>query len=339
MNTPSCFISYSWDGDAHKEWVRKLAEYLVRNGVDVKLDQWDAHPGIDLTNYMETSVEEADFVLLICTPSFRKKTKKRAGGVGYEKIIVTGEIFASIEKDEKFIPILRTGTAKESLPSYLRSRLFLDFRDDDEFIARGEELLRHIHNNPKYPKPPLGKKPDFLSSNTTHKIQQDDSFFAKYLISEMTNYCLGYSKRKYSDGELSSLNIFFGLGVSNSEEDDKKAFIDEILQVIVEDMIEFDAKNLISTKQMRQVRQIMDHDDWEDKVLEFLNKILDNFEELMLTKCAELKKEMIYERMEGMQQYFAGKKERLKTISKAEAKFKEKKWNEGVILLNNLIEN
>ena len=38
------FISYSWDSDAHKEWVRQLGERLVTNGVEVILDQWKLLP-------------------------------------------------------------------------------------------------------------------------------------------------------------------------------------------------------------------------------------------------------------------------------------------------------
>ena len=34
---PRCFISYSWDSDSHKDWVRKLAEHLQSSGVDVYL--------------------------------------------------------------------------------------------------------------------------------------------------------------------------------------------------------------------------------------------------------------------------------------------------------------
>ncbi|MGX2954498.1 toll/interleukin-1 receptor domain-containing protein [Shewanella sp. JL219SE-S6] len=40
-SAPRCFISYSHDNENHKEWVLNLATRLVKNGVDVTLDQWD----------------------------------------------------------------------------------------------------------------------------------------------------------------------------------------------------------------------------------------------------------------------------------------------------------
>src|SRR5712692_1160770 len=90
-----CFLSYSWDSEEHRAWVRRLASDLVENGVEVLLDQWDVAPGDDLTAYMESSIRESDCVLLICTPSFPRKANEGHGGVGYEKTIVTGELFHS----------------------------------------------------------------------------------------------------------------------------------------------------------------------------------------------------------------------------------------------------
>ncbi|MGE5263084.1 MAG: toll/interleukin-1 receptor domain-containing protein [Acidobacteriota bacterium] len=150
MATPTCFISYSWDSDAHRDWVRYLSDALCNNGVDTRLDQYDVFPGMDLTLYMETCVRESTFVLLVCTPTFAEKANKGQGGVGFERMIVTGEIFGGEASPKKFVPVLRSGEAKESLPSYLRSRLFLDFRDDAKFQASLEQLLRHLYESPKY---------------------------------------------------------------------------------------------------------------------------------------------------------------------------------------------
>ena len=167
MEPPRCFISYSWDSDQHKEWVRHFATRLRECGVDAILDQWHCAPGIDLTIFMEKSVRESKYVVLVCTPTFCKKADSGVGGVGYEKAIVTGEIFAGEVQDKKFVPVLREGDAKESLPSYLKSRLFIDFRDDKVFEDRLEELLRHFHGAPLYQPPPIGPKPDFQKSKAS----------------------------------------------------------------------------------------------------------------------------------------------------------------------------
>src|SRR4030042_3356372 len=95
MREPSCFVSYSWDSPQHKEWVLRLSTELVNKGVDIRLDQWDTYLGIDLPQWMETCIRECSYVLLVCTPAFAMKADKGEGGTGYEKQIVTGEIYTA----------------------------------------------------------------------------------------------------------------------------------------------------------------------------------------------------------------------------------------------------
>ena len=68
---PTSFISYSWEDKEHKKWVKDLALKLRTDGVDVKLDQWEVVPGDQLPNFMEKSIREIDYVLIICTPKYK----------------------------------------------------------------------------------------------------------------------------------------------------------------------------------------------------------------------------------------------------------------------------
>jgi hypothetical protein len=194
MNSPKCFISYSWDSDLHKNWVRLLAEQLQDNGVFTYLDQWDVSPGTDLTKYMEESIRKSDYVLLICTPTFAAKANLGKGGVGYEKTIVTGEIFTESAPETKFVAILKEGNPKESLPSYLKAKAYIDFRIKDNFDHRLEDLLRHLHKSPRFVRPKLKGKPKFddsisvqknasvspIQSDLTHKTKTFSSFKELY---------------------------------------------------------------------------------------------------------------------------------------------------------------
>lgn len=157
MASPKCFISYSHESEEHKEWVRNLASKFVENKVTVFLDQWDLKYGHDLPSYMETRIRESDFILLICTPVFAEKANNGDGGVGYEKGIITGEIYQNIHSPTKFIPVLKDGNDVKSLPSYLKGKLYADFRDDSKFEEVFQDILRHIFNDPKYVKPSTNK--------------------------------------------------------------------------------------------------------------------------------------------------------------------------------------
>jgi len=155
--------------------VRKVAERLQGGGVHTLLDQWDLKAGADMLQYMEESIAAADFVVLVCTPAFGKKANARKGGVGYEQAIVTAELFKD-QHTTKFIPVLRQGPAAEALPTYLRSRIYIDFVEDRQFERSLEDLLRVIHGSPAFSRPPLGAVPSFDSQKAAESSPEPPLF-------------------------------------------------------------------------------------------------------------------------------------------------------------------
>lgn len=75
--TPCVFISYSWSNENIKNSVIDLANRLVRDGVDVKLDVWDLKDGQDKYEFMEKCVTNSniDKVLIICDKTYVEKSK------------------------------------------------------------------------------------------------------------------------------------------------------------------------------------------------------------------------------------------------------------------------
>lgn len=154
--TPTAFISYSWDSDEHKSWVRKLAESLRRSGVDAQLDQWEVAPGDRLPQFMEKGVRENKFVLIICTPEYRHRSDERKGGVGYEGAIITAELMTQ-GNERKFIPVLRTGTQEEAIPTFLQGKLYIDLSGDPYSETEYSKLVNALIGN--WPQaPPLGSR-------------------------------------------------------------------------------------------------------------------------------------------------------------------------------------
>lgn len=43
---------------------------------------------------MEESVTSADYVLIICTPTYKKKADDRIGGIGYEGHIISDDLYS-----------------------------------------------------------------------------------------------------------------------------------------------------------------------------------------------------------------------------------------------------
>ena len=144
MAKPKVFISYAWGDDELKIWVKEFATQLRSHSVETILDQWELAPGDQLPVFMERSVRESDFVLVICTPTYREKSDKRMGGVGYEGDIMSAEIATGADR-RKFIPLLRDGDWKHASPSWLRGSYYIDLRGNpysgDNFI----DLLKSLH--------------------------------------------------------------------------------------------------------------------------------------------------------------------------------------------------
>lgn len=159
MRAPRVFISYSWDDYAHQAWVRELATRLRSDGIDVSLDQWQVRPGDQLPAFMERSIRDSDFVLIVCTPRYRAKSDGRLGGVAYEGDIIQGEVFTKANH-RKFIPILRSGNWPEAAPASLLGKAYLDFRDGGPYAQSYAALVRTLHGESPHP-PPIGKRSDF----------------------------------------------------------------------------------------------------------------------------------------------------------------------------------
>ncbi len=155
--SPTAFISYSWDTDEHIAWVGGLAGCLRGDGVDVMLDQWGTAPGDQLTKFMEEGIRNNDFVLVICTPNYRKRSDSREGGVGYEGDIMTAEFMRQRNK-RKFIPVWRSGKWEEAAPSWLVGSHRIDLTGDPFDEQQYNILVDTLHGELPKP-PPLGTRP------------------------------------------------------------------------------------------------------------------------------------------------------------------------------------
>lgn len=177
MSNPVCFISYSWDDDSHKNWVRNLGVQLQSAGIKTYLDQWDLQLGMNVPQWIEESIASSDYILLICTPKFAERVNSMQGGVGQEKVIISGEMYYKLRPQTSFVPILREGNPPETaIPRYLGAAKWLGFRSNEDSQNAFEELLRHLYNSPKFTRPALGTKPSFLMSSTSSGSTEESEF-------------------------------------------------------------------------------------------------------------------------------------------------------------------
>lgn len=162
---PKVFVSYSWTSDEYAEWVKKLAEKLRGDGVDVVLDRWRLRPGQDKYAFMEQMVTDPEIkkVLVICDKRYADRADHREGGVGTESTIISQEVYNEVAQ-EKFIPVIaeRSADGQIYLPLFIKSRIYIDLSDPKRFELGYEDLLRTLTGRPASEEPPLGKPPAYL---------------------------------------------------------------------------------------------------------------------------------------------------------------------------------
>ncbi len=151
----SAFVSYSWDDDVHREWVRRLAERLRADGVDVSIDSWAVVPGDQLSAFMERAIRDNQFVVIVCTSRYKRRSDEREGGVGYEGDIMTAEVMTS-QNNRKFIPVLRRGAWPQAAPSWLLGKYYINLTGEPYSERDYEDLVRTLLGI-RETAPPVGK--------------------------------------------------------------------------------------------------------------------------------------------------------------------------------------
>jgi hypothetical protein len=95
---------------------------------------------------------------MICTEAYVRKADDGKGGVGYEAMVVTGELVRDLGTN-KFVPVVRQTSNPKTLPRCVGTRFYVDFSDGADSEENFEVLLRELHNVPKLAKPVLGTNP------------------------------------------------------------------------------------------------------------------------------------------------------------------------------------
>ena len=106
------FISYSHDSDDHAGRVVELADALCGGGIDVILGQYvDPAPEEGWPRWMDRNLDEAKFVLMVCTETYRRRVMGQGEpgkglGVRWEGSLIYNRIYHDKPSGSRFIPIL-----------------------------------------------------------------------------------------------------------------------------------------------------------------------------------------------------------------------------------------
>lgn len=127
MNEPKVFISYSHDDS---EWVRRFAEALQAQSVDVWFDAWQVHAGEPLRDAIEAGLRGSDAIVAILS-----RTNARRPSVLFELGVALGT-------GKRLITIVPADLDSSVIPFELRTRRYLTKGAPDDAAREVAEALK-----------------------------------------------------------------------------------------------------------------------------------------------------------------------------------------------------
>ena len=159
MGAETVFVGYSDNSAEHKDRVLELSNALRAKGVDVESIAIVSAPSTaGRTGVRSGSSENAKYVLMICTPTYRDRVENRAPadegrGVFWEGSVIYNYIYDD-KSNTRFVPVLLGDEADTSIPNsveglceILRAQL-----RSDEHAREAVDLLRRSGNQDHLPR-------------------------------------------------------------------------------------------------------------------------------------------------------------------------------------------
>jgi tetratricopeptide (TPR) repeat protein len=181
----SIFISYSHDSAEHLARVLALAQRLGQGGFHCILDQYETSPPEGWLLWMERNLDEADFVLLICTESYHRRVMGReVAGVGHgarwEGNLIYQSLYNAGTINTRFVPVLLGGAQFENIPRPLQGATFFLAEQEDGYADLKRRLqglapaLRPIPGRSASPiwMVPFNRNPFFCGRESTLALLQ-----------------------------------------------------------------------------------------------------------------------------------------------------------------------
>ena len=162
-DAPRVFVSYSHDSQQHKMAVLELATFLrTEIGLDVRLDLWDDGPRRDWSEWAIEQLARADFVLVIASPEYRRRTNWDAQddvgwGARFEAAIIRNNLTRNLRREtERVLPVLLPGRTIEDIPAFLNGHSTTWFSVPETTRTGVADLLAAITGQGQYPLPDRG---------------------------------------------------------------------------------------------------------------------------------------------------------------------------------------
>ena len=161
-------ISYAHDDETHRERVRAFWLFLRANGIDARVDLTAAERRQDWAEWMTLQVRDADRILVVGSPAYRRRAEGDAGsaegrGVQWEARLIRDRFYSDQRAGlVDVLPVVLPGCSEADIPAWLAPTSATFYRVGDFTVAGAEALLRVLTAQPRETEPELGPVPRLL---------------------------------------------------------------------------------------------------------------------------------------------------------------------------------
>ncbi len=138
---------------------------------------------------------------------------------------------------------------------------------------------------------------------------------------------------------LQSLDIFQLLGYTGSDEAEKNQILEEAQALLLQDLLETDLATRLSPEDLARTKQLLGDqsqpvEQRQTNLLSFLHEKLTDLDQLLLTKTAQMKLDVITERLADLKQEFATDAFASQQLAQAELWLHRENYAEAAKIMN-----
>jgi len=155
---PKVFVSYCQESLEFSDKVLKFSNGLRDEGIDVILDQYEESPLEGWPRWMENSISDSDFILIVCTKEYLERLMLRTNngvgkGVKWESAIIYQHIYNDETINQRFIPVVFDHQDTKHIPMPLQGTTYYNVSNNEIY----DKLYWRLRGVKQATKPELGK--------------------------------------------------------------------------------------------------------------------------------------------------------------------------------------
>lgn len=155
------FISYAHESEQLSDSVLDFSDYLRSQGIDSEIDQYEEAPSEGWPKWMTRQIQEADFVLVVCSELFYRRANDNSGnddglGVKWETSLILQQLYTLNTNNKKYIPVIFQPSDTKHIPLPLQPYTYYELSKLENRVKLKDRLL----GISKSKRPPLGAEPD-----------------------------------------------------------------------------------------------------------------------------------------------------------------------------------